>query len=68
MVVGFDDGDNDIEVLLDDGRYIYVPYTVLEKVQSVAYPDLAKALESVGITILETTLQGNHITIEGVIR
>jgi hypothetical protein len=32
-VVGFDDEDNDIKVRLDDGHCIYVPYTVLEKVE-----------------------------------
>ena len=72
MVVGFDDVDNDIEVLLDDGRYIYVPYTVLEKVERSVYGtlvDVQASLDAMGIKVLSVELNDdNHITIEGVIR
>ena len=72
MVVGFDDGDNDIEVRLDDGRYIYVPYTVLEKVERSVYGtlvDVQASLDAMGIKVLSVELNDdNHITIEGVIR
>jgi hypothetical protein len=73
MVVGFDDEDHDIEVLLDDGHYIYVPYTVLEKVERSAHgtlvDDIHASLDAMGIKVLSVELNDdNHITIEGVIR
>lgn len=71
-VVGFDDGDNDIEVQLDEGHYIYVPYTVLEKVERSVHGtlvDVRASLDAMGIKVLSVELNDdNHITIEGVIR
>lgn len=66
-VVRFDDTDN--EIIVDTGTgCMYVPYTVLEKVQCDIYLELSKALNAVGILAMSAKVEGNHITIEGVIR
>lgn len=57
-----------IEVQVEKGTFLYVPYTVLEKVEYDIYLELSKVLDSVGILVLSTKVEGNHITIEGVIR
>lgn len=67
-VVGFDDEDNDIRVQVEKGTFLYVPYTVLEKVRCDSCLELSKALDAVGITVIASTLQGNRITIRGAIR
>ena len=67
-IVDFYYDDNEIEVIFPDGDGVFVPYTVLEKVQHITYLDLGKARDSTGITSISYTMQGNHITIEGVIR
>lgn len=64
-IVDFYYGDNDIIATFPDGEEVFVPYTV---VRCNTYLDFDKALDSVGITATSATLQGNHITIEGVIR
>jgi hypothetical protein len=66
-VVRFDDTDN--EIIVDTGTgCMYVPYTVLEKVQCDICLELSKALNAVGILPMSAKVEGNHITIEGVIR
>ncbi len=71
-VVGFDDVDNDIKVQVEKGTFLYVPYTVLEKVERSVHGtlvDVHASLDAMGIKVLSVELNDdNHITIEGVIR
>lgn len=71
-VAEFDDGDNDIEVRVETGATMYVPYTVLEKVERSAHETLADvhaALDAMGIKVMSVeSNDDNHITIEGVMR
>ena len=67
-VVNFYHGDNEIIATFPDGEEVFVPYTVLEKVQRKTYLDVLTELEGLGITTVSTTMQGNRITIEGVFR
>jgi hypothetical protein len=67
-IVDFYYGDNDMLATFPDGEEVFVPYTVLEKVQRRAHVDLYNALEGVGIATISVEREGNRITIEGVIR
>lgn len=67
-IVDFYYGDNDMLATFPDGEEVFVPYTVLEKVQRRAHVDLYNALEGVGIATISVELEDNLITIKGVIR
>jgi len=67
-VVDFYYSDNEIVATFSDGQEVFVPYTVLEKVRCDIYLELSKALNAVGILAMSAKVEGNHITIEGVIR
>jgi hypothetical protein len=67
-IVDFYYGDNEIIATFSDSQEVFVPYTVLEKVQCDIYLELSKALNAVGILAMSAKVEGNHITIEGVIR
>ena len=70
-VVGFDDVDNDIKVRVEKGTTMYVPYTVIEKVERSAHEtlvDVHATLDAMGIKVLSIeSNDDNHIKIEGVI-
>ena len=52
-VAEFDDGDNDIEVRVETGATMYVPYTVLEKVERSAHETLADVHASLDVMGIE---------------
>lgn len=71
-VVDFYYSDNEIIATFLDGEEVFVPYTVLEKVERSMYGtlvDVHTSLDAMGIKVVSVELNDdNHITIEGVIR